>query len=231
MLEGPVVIPSLYNQAMIIKAIIIDFDGTIVRADTSDVLAGLVGKQAESEALNQRFHEGKMTGVEGLVQRINFLKGLSIGQMREVVAGQDYLRPGARELFDFLRANHIVSIIASGSTLPFLRIYQEKLGADYVVGSNPKIEDGRIVAISESDYSGLDFKIRDSKAILDHLGIPGSQVAAIGDSPADRAIFEFAAKSIAINPKAGIEQHADYVIHDDLAQAIPILRELMGAEN
>ena len=49
---------------------------------------------------------------------------------------------------------------------------------------------------------------------------------AIGDSPADKAIFKFAGRSIAINPKGGTEEFADYIIRDDLSKAINILNTL-----
>ena len=212
---------------MQIRALILDFDGTIVTEDISDLLCNLVGKKKESAKLNQLFFEGRLKGLEGLIQRINFLQGLSLDQIREVVSKQDYLRPGAQELFQFLKTNQIISIIASGSILPLLEIYQEKLGVDYLVGSKPRMNDNKIVSICEQDYSGLDFKVRDSKRILDALNIPYSSVVAIGDSPADKGIFELAAKSIAINPQAGIEKYADYVIQDDLSKAIPILESWM----
>src|SRR6185369_11441837 len=128
-----------------------------------------------------------------------------------------------------LKTHGIICIIASGSIVPLLELYREKLGANYVVGSKPLVENGFIMGISEADYSGPDFKVRDSAVILDRLAIPHSSVVAIGDSLADRGIFELSAKSIAINPKPGIEQYADYIIHDDLSKAIPILESLMEA--
>lgn len=211
---------------MEIKALIVDFDGTIVTEDISDILCGLVGKQEESRKLNQLFFEGKLKGLEGLIQRINFLEGLSLRQIQDAVSGNDYLRSGAKELFKFLKTSNIISIIASGSILPLLEVYKEKLGADYLVGSCPIVKNGRIVSISEKEYSGPDFKVRDSKAILDKLKIPYSALVAIGDSPADKGIFEFSAKSIVINPQAGVGQFADFIIKDDLSKAIPILQKL-----
>ena len=53
---------------------------------------------------------------------------------------------------------------------------------------------------------------------------------AIGDSPADKGMFELCAKSIAINPKEDIGEFADYVIKNDLPKAIPILEELMSQQ-
>jgi phosphoserine phosphatase len=202
---------------MNIRAAIIDFDGTIVTEDISDLLCDLVGKKAESEKLNRLFHEGKLQGLAGLIQRINFLTGLSLEDIQ-----------GAKELFSFFKSNNIVSIIASGSIIPLLENYQELLGADYLVGSRPIIKAGRIVSISEKEYSGMDFKVRDSKEILQKLNIPHSEVIAIGDSPADKGIFELAAVSIAVDPKAGIEKLADYVIENNLNDAKAILENLMN---
>jgi phosphoserine phosphatase len=213
---------------MNIQAAIIDFDGTIVTEDISDLLCDLVGKKAESEKLNRLFHEGKLQGLAGLIQRINFLTGLSLEEIQGVVNKNNYLRDGAKELFSFFRSNNIVSIIASGSIIPLLENYQKLLGADYIVGSSPIITDGRIISISEKEYSGMDFKVRDSKEILEKLNIPHSDVIAIGDSPADKGIFELAAVSIAIDPKAGIEKFTDYVIENNLNEAKVILEDLMN---
>lgn len=214
---------------MQIRAAIIDFDGTITTQDMSDVLADLVGKRAEGERLNKLFHEGKLDGLSGLVQRINFLKGVSVADLRAIVAQNDYLMPGAIELFEYLKSHGIVSIIASGNTIPLLEIYQRRLGADFLVGSRPKMTGDIIDHISVEDYSGHDFKARDSREVLARLGIPHDVVIAIGDSPADRGLFELAAKSIAINPKAGVELYADYIIRDDLAAVIPILQNLTAS--
>ncbi len=209
------------------RAAIIDFDGTIVTEDISDLLCDLVGKKEESERLNQLFHEGKLQGLTGLLQRINFLNGLSLDEIQAVVNKDDYLREGAKELFDFLKSNNIITIIASGSIIPLLETYQHILGADYLVGSRPIIKNGRIDSISEKEYTGLDFKVRDSKKILAELSIPHSSVIAIGDSPADKSIFDLAAISIAVDAKAGIEDYADYVIKSNLGEAIPIIENLM----
>jgi HAD superfamily phosphoserine phosphatase-like hydrolase len=210
-----------------IKALVIDFDGTIVTVDSIDMFADLVGKKDESYNLNQQFYQGKLPGLAGLIQRINFLQGLSVSRIRAKVAEDDHLQKGARELFQFLKQHKITSIIASGSVVPILDVYRQKLGADYVVGSKPIVANDYIVSISEKEYSGTDFKVRDVRAILEALDIPLSTVVAIGDSPADLGIFKLAAKRIAFNPQAGIEQHAHYTVRDDLSQAIPILEELM----
>jgi HAD superfamily phosphoserine phosphatase-like hydrolase len=212
---------------MKIKAVVIDLDGTITTEDISGVLTELVGKKEESKKLDILFQEGKSYGLDGLIKRINFLKGLTVEQLRAVVIKNDYLRKGAKELFSFLKENNIVSIIASGNIMPVLEVFKEKLGADYLVGSKPIIENNILVLISEKEYSGTDYKVSGLKEILSKLNISLDSLVAIGDSKADKGMFEIAAKSIAINPKGNIEQYADYVIQDDLSKAIPILKDLI----
>jgi HAD superfamily phosphoserine phosphatase-like hydrolase len=213
-----------------VKAVLIDFDGTLVTKDILDVACGIVGKEEESKQINQEFFEGKRKGLSALVERINFLKGVSLQQIEEKLAQHAYLAPGARELMDFLNREGIISIVNSGNILPILRAYQKMLGVTHVVGTSPKMNGEIIAGISEKDFLGANFKVEGVKRILDAAGISADGALAIGDSPADRAMFEFAGKSIAFNPKNGIEAYADYVINDSLANAIPIIQCLQNSK-
>jgi len=211
---------------MNIKAILVDFDGTVVTKDILDVVCGIVDKEEESRKLNEEYHKGIRSGRASLIARINFLKGVTIGRIKQKLAENDFLMPGTEEFFDYLNSNNIISILCSGNLVPILNYYKDKLGITFVVGTKPKMDGDKIVSISEEDFSGYNFKLNDSKVILDKYNIKASEIVAIGDSPADKAIFEFAAKSIAINPKEGVEKYADFVIKDDLSKAIGILKNL-----
>jgi phosphoserine phosphatase len=211
-----------------IKAALLDLDGTLVSADMSVVIAEIAGKQDEVHQNNLNFHKGVSKGLTGLIASINLFKGVTLDQIDEKLSKQDYLMPGATELLKFCRDNGVISILASGSILPVVEHYQKVLDIDYVIGSRPRIRDGVIEGISEEDYPDPDFKLFETKKILEALNINASETVAIGDSPGDRSRFEFAATSIAINPKGGIEALADHVISDDVSKAIPIIRELLN---
>lgn len=98
------------------------------------------------------------------------------------------------------------------------------LDIDYVVGSRPRIQDGAIEGISDTDYPDPDFKLYETKQILNELGIKPDETIAIGDGMGDKSRFLFAGTSIAINPSGGIEEYANHIIRDDLKEAIPILQ-------
>jgi len=65
------------------------------------------------------------------------------------------------------------------------------------------------------------------KKILSDINVLPSETLAIGDSPADRQVFEFAGTSIAINPKGGVEEFANYAIDGDLRKAIKFIDRLL----
>ena len=210
---------------MNIKAILIDFDGTTVTRDMIDVVCGIVGKAKKSEKINKEYHAGVRKGLSPLIERINFLKGVSIKEVEKKLLQNDFLMPGAVDFFNYINEKKYISILNSGSLISVLEYYKKKLNISYIIGSTPKIQNNTIVSITEKDYSGLDFKLIEVKKILNKHNITSNEVIAIGDSLADKTIFNFAKKSIAINPKAGIEKFADHVICNDLSKVISIIEK------
>lgn len=208
------------------KAVLIDFDGTIATKDILDVVCEIVGKEEESHRIMEEAFAGKRDGLESLITRINFLKGVSLDQINQKLAQNDYLMPGAKELFDYLNSKGIISILNSGNLIPVLAYYKEKLGITHLVGSKPKMDGNKIVGISQDDYPASDFKLAGCKKILKQEGIKQEEVVAIGDSPADRGVFNFAKKSIAINPRNGMEKEVDFVINNNLSEVIDIINNL-----
>jgi len=81
-----------------------------------------------------------------------------------------------------------------------------------------------IVGISVNDFQGKEFKLIGVRKILSDIRIQPEETIAIGDSPADIQLFEFAGKSIAINPKGGIEKKVDFVIRN-LSEVVEIIQK------
>lgn len=209
-----------------IKAVLIDFDGTLVYKDILSILCGIVGKEIESESLNREFHAGIRPGVASLIERIDFLQGVSITQIKQKLSENLFLMKGSHEFIDYLNQNHITSILHSGNIMPVLEHYQRLLGITYVVGTRPMLMGETIMGITEKDFLGPNFKLKGVQEILHKIGIKSQETLAIGDSPADKPIFAFAGKSIAINPKEGIDQFATYTIENDLSLAVQIIKDL-----
>lgn len=206
-----------------IRAVILDFDGTLVTRDLLDVVCGIVGKEDESRKLNEEFHRGKRDGLTSLIERINFLKGVSLVQIEQKLSENSYLMKGAGSLLEYLRAHKIISVLSSGNILPILGYYHKMFEFTHIVGTVPKMNGDIIEGISQEDFHDKNFKIEGVKRILEQESIPPELTLAIGDSPADKSFFDYAHISIAINPKEGVGEYATHVIWDDLSLAIPII--------
>ncbi len=205
----------------------LDFDGTLVTRDILDFLAQSVGKEKESVALNEAFHRGELPGLQALIQRINFLKGMTKTQMFAALKPESFLMPGAEELMSFFKKHGIVTILASGNIVPVLEYYQRLLGIDYVVGPQPQMQSETILGIDESVFSSKTFKLDGIRKILNQLSIEPENVIALGDSPSDKGMFELSNFAIAVNPKGDIAESANAVVEHDLNQVVQILEDLV----
>lgn len=188
-----------------IKLALLDFDGTLVDKDILDLLCRAMGKEKESEELNAAFHRGEMPGLSALITRINFLKGMTQSQIENILEQNTFLLPGVRELISYFKEHGIVTILASGNITPVLKVYQQLLGIDFIVGSEPQMDGKTIVGIDESAYpKDKSFKLAGIERILEKYNFSKEEIMAIGDSPSDKGMFEMSGLSIAINPKGDI---------------------------
>lgn len=213
---------------MNVKALLLDFDGTLVTRDMLSEVIDLVGKKEESEQIDRDFQTGQLPGLSALITRINLLKGVSVDQVQDKVKEDLALITGAKELLAHCKSNGIVTILASGSITPILEVYKQEIGIDYIVGSEPVIENSVIQGISDENYPDPKqghFKVVGITKILNQLGIQHNQTVAIGDGRGDLPMFELAEVAIAINPKGGIEEYAQYQV-SDLYQALEIIKGL-----
>jgi phosphoserine phosphatase len=206
------------------KAILLDFDGTMVTKDILDVVCGIVDKEAESKKLNEEFIHGHINGRQSLIDRINFIQGVNVKQIKDKLLDNNYLMPGARELISFLKEQGVVTILYSGNIEPILEFYKDLLDIDYIVGTKPKMKDGTIEGIGEEDFPNGYWKLVGIEKILKSHDIRPEETIAIDDSIAGKQIFEYSGKSIAINPKGGIERYATYTINGDLNSVVNILK-------
>lgn len=206
-----------------IKLVLMDFDQTLVNEDILDILCEINNKKDISRKLNQDFINGKKDGFYTLKTRIDFLKGISLVQIKNKLEKKTYLTSGAKELFVYLNNNSIKSILHSGNITPVLNYYKNILNITNIIGTNPIINQDIIQGINIEDIGDKNFKYNGVKKIIDNLKLKKEEILAVGDSPADLKVFELASIKVAINPKGNIEKQVDYVVKD-LFQIIDIIR-------
>ncbi|MFH1500351.1 MAG: HAD-IB family phosphatase [archaeon] len=204
---------------MAIRAVLFDLDGTLTSEDMLDVVCEITGKRKESEELSAGFHTGKSNGTNSLFDRVNLLRGVSVGEIHEKLRDNPYLRPGAEELADYVHHRGLITAIQSRNILPVLEYYQKALGIGAILGTALIVEGGVIQGIFEKPELKYDSVVR----FLSERGIPPEEALAFGDSRGDKRVFALVGKSIAVNPSDGLEGYATEVIYNDLIEAIPII--------
>ena len=208
------------------KIFLSDFDGTIVSEDILDVVCEITGNREDSEKLNEEIISGKKTGLGNLIQRINFLKGVSKEDIFKKLNENNYLINGAVELFKFLKENGFITVLHTGNIEYVAEYYKQLLNIDYIICTKPNTKDNLIIGIDETNFNDPDFKRNGCLEIINKLNVPKENVFAIGDSAVDKKVFDLSAHPIAINPKGGIENYAEYVIeNNNLHRAIEFINK------
>lgn len=92
-----------------------------------------------------------------------------------------------------------------------LKYYQELLNITYVFGSKPNMDGDKIINILESNFSSHDFKYDVCFDVYDN---EEKIVYGLGDSADDISMLSLADVKFAIDPKGGLENQVDYVVHN-----------------
>ena len=72
----------------------------------------------------------------------------------------------------------------------------------------------KIVNISESSFRSHDFKYESCFNVIHKYDGEEIKVYGLGDSAVDILMLSLANVKFAIDPKGGLENHVDYVVHD-----------------
>ena len=177
-------------------------------------MCALVGKQEESCRINRLFQLGKKDGRSALIERFSLLEGLSLEKVHSMLE-EIQLTQGAEELFSYAREHDIKVHVLSGNATFVLDFFAKKLGISDVSGSRLLVVDGIIQAWDDQQCKCVEKYAEASRRIWE-MGLCREQVAAVGDSVADRDIFALAGKSFLINKKSDVTADCEIERLDDI---------------
>jgi len=204
-----------------------DMDGTLVDAVSSWAAVHEHFGDRNEEGL-RLFNAGKIDDHEFLRRDIavwwRHAPDLTIDDLEAILA-KVHLMPGARELFDALRAERVTTAIISGGIDVLAHRVAKELGIDVALANG-----FRVNSVGRLTGDGIiRVPIRDKETVLqklqDDLGIGPGETASVGNSEIDVGMFRRSSVGVAFLPEDGEVRRGatDVVEEKNLARLIPIL--------
>jgi phosphoserine phosphatase len=205
----------------VIKAVIFDLDGTLVRyhgvefESSWGAIAAAAGKQADSERLLAEFLPRRDAYSEWVAQDALLLAGLPVDEVARKIFPPPYAA-GAREAVEQLRGRYRLGILSSGVDL-VADYVRDDLGLDFAMANHLEIADGRFTGASETRVD-LWHKADVLRRIATAEDVGLSEICFVGDHLNDVPVMQLVGLAIAFNPKDATLEHAAAYVTDDLAR-------------
>jgi phosphoserine phosphatase len=199
------------------KVLLADMDSTMIGQECIDELADLAGVRDRVAAITARSMNGEIAFEEALRERVALLEGLPVSVISEVLDKRISLAPGARELVATMRSAGAWTALVSGGFTAFTGPVSAMLGF-HEHRANVLLErDGVLSGTVAEPILGREAKAEALRSISAGLGIPASEVIAVGDGANDLAMLALAGLGVALHAKPAVAAKSRIRIdHGDL---------------
>jgi phosphoserine phosphatase len=209
-----------------LRLAVFDLDGTLKKAASPwRYLHEALGVDVKASSYRERFFAGQIDYLEWARLDAALWKGTEQARVETLFRGNPY-RPGVPALFDLLQRNNVLTAIVSTGLDVHVRQVAEDLGIWRAVSNELVAHKGFltgevVVHVTERTKGEVMTWLREEAEALPQ------ECLAVGDGPADTALFAQAGLAIAICPRDGsVGRAADFVIEDgDLCAIIPLLQQ------
>jgi len=205
--------------------VVLDFDNVLVKGEYLPELAKIVGKSEEIEKITREGLEGRISWKEGLIKRIELLKGIEYEKC--VKAAENLkLRQGAEEFLESLRKLGNVKVgVITGCFDIAVNPVKEKLGLDFAVANKLVFSNGRLVGAEIIVDANKDEHM---KQIAKQYGVKMENIIAIGDGANDINMITKAGLGIGFNPTQILKGYAKVNLHSErLYEALPLIESFI----
>ena len=195
------------------KLLIADMDSTIIKEESLDELARLIGKEKEVSFITNEAMNGRIEFKKALIDRVALLKG-ETNDILETLKKNVNISDGAKELVKTMNLNGSITVLISGG-FTFLTDYLKKL-LDFTYTHANSLE---IIQKENQKYEltgKVDEPILDKKAKLDYLekyvkkyNLNPSDTICVGDGANDIEMIRNSGLGVSYYGKAALNKAAD----------------------
>jgi phosphoserine phosphatase len=207
-----------------LRLAVFDLDGTLKEAFSPwRYLHQALGVEEQAAVYRERFFRGEIDYLEWARLDAALWKGAPLAEVQAIFRSSPY-RPGVRALFAVLGRHQVPKAIISTGLDVHARQVAADLGIWRTVSNeltvcNGLLTGGVVVHVTEHAKGEVMARLREE------AGARPEQCLAVGDGPADLALFAQAGLAVAVCPRDNrVAQAADLVVEDgDLSRIIPLL--------
>jgi len=189
------------------KLLLTDMDSTIVKNETLDELAQLVGFGTQISSITDRAMRGELDFKTALLERVRMLQGISEQALHDTWAKVE-LMPGARELVATMRANGAICVLISGGFKFFTDRLSELLQFDKNFANSLSLKNGKLTGKINEPILDKNSKRSALLELMDTHNFCQSETMAVGDGANDLPMILSAGIGVAFHAKPILVERA-----------------------
>ena len=207
---------------------IFDVEGVLYDGEYLPILAEKVNKEKEIWDITKKGIQGLINWEEGLKNRVDLLKGLSIDTCQEV-ADELSIMNGAKETCMSLKnAGWKIMAVSGGFTIMTDRLKKE-LGLDFIFSNELIFKDGLLDDVKINVDSD---KAKSAKIKISEWEQNKEEIVVIVDGANDVKLFDICGLGIAFRAQDIVKDLATETLEEkDLSKIIPIINRHYNLQN
>ena len=195
------------------KLLLADMDSTIIKEESLDELAKLIGKEKEIVLITKNAMEGKIDFKKALFERVSMLKGTSFDILDNLKTNVR-INEGASELIKTMKHNGAITVLVSGGFTFLTNYLKDKLGFDFVHANYLQYftdETGEMLLNGKISEPILDkeAKLKYLNKYLYDYNLTSYDTICVGDGANDIDMIVKSGMGISFNGKRALKEVAD----------------------
>ena len=198
------------------KLLASDMDSTIIKEETIDLLATLVGAEKEVARITEKAMQGQIDFATALAERVSLLKGIKEDEVKSVL-DKITICAGAKTLSATMTQHGAPCLLLSGGFDILVSAVAKQAGFTAGECNRLQIKNGELTGALIAPIYDASTKKQLMLNKAKELGIESADIIAVGDGANDIAMIEAAGLGVCFGDKKILAQKADIQIqHNDL---------------
>lgn len=195
------------------KMLLADMDSTMIEQECIDELADVAGVGDRVKDITARAMNGELDFDAALTERVGLLQGLPTSIIDKVLVERITYMPGGDILLRTMKSNGAYAALVSGGFTAFTAKVAAHLGFDENHANTLLIEGDHLSGKVGLPILGKQAKVDQLEKITAKLGIPESDVIAVGDGANDLGMLHRAGTGVALHAKPSVAAQCDVRIN------------------